>query len=419
MATPSCGRWPERLEAGRRGRIRGDEPLKFMKQRGAIILFPWTDWDSHPTIQELGPELARSMGRCLVVAPEGSFLLTREADGSVRTAPGRAPWWTPFRQPAVLGRLVARVLPWIALPFRAAMRRDYSAVVGVDPRGLPPAASLARSWGLPLAYASFEIMFRDEISDIHEQRIKDAEIAASSDVRLVLVQDGLRGGILSRENGLATDKMIHVPVAPRPVEVGRHDILRQKLGIPAGKRIVLLAGSMDAFCSRDLLRSIADVLTDDYQLVVHARSRSAARLRLFLDQLELHPRISVSRDFLPMEQLHQLYASADFALLSYSPNPEGWTTYQNVMNIGAASGKAAYAAMCGLPLVTSDLPTYRDLFRDYDCGGVYSRLSDIPELLARLESSYDHHAREAKRYYDEVLDPRPGLARFSSALASL
>lgn len=390
-----------------------------MNTKGAIILFPWNDWDSHPTIQELGPELARSLGRCLVVSPEGSFLLTQSRDGSLCKVSGPAPLWTPFRQPAIVGRLVARALPLLALPFRGSIRRHYNAIIGVDPRGLPPAASLARAWDLSLAYASFEIMFRDEISDIHEERIKSSEVEASRDVRLVLVQDALRGGILCRENGFSAEKLVHVPVAPRPVEVGRHDILRAKLGISPEKKILLLAGSMDAYCSRDLLESIADVLSDDYQLVVHARYQRAARLRLFLDQLARHPRISVSRDFLPMERLHELYASADFALLSYSPNPEGWTTYQNVMNIGAASGKAAYAAMCGLPLVTSNLPTYRDLFRSYRCGGVYERLSEIPAILASIESDYDNHAREARRYYDEVLDPRPGLAKFSAALASL
>jgi glycosyltransferase involved in cell wall biosynthesis len=388
-------------------------------QKGAIIIFPWSDWDSHPTIQELGPQLARSMGQCLLVSPEGSFHLTRGEDGSVRTVAGRAPWWTPFRNPAILTRLLARILRWLALPSRWSIRRRYGAVVGVDPRGLVPAASLARAWGLPLAYASFEIMFHDELSDVHEERLKAAEVEASNDVGLVLIQDALRGGILCRENRIAPDKLVYVPVAPRPVEVGRHDLLREKLGIPAEEKILLLAGSMDAYCSRDLLESIADTLTDDFRLVVHARYQRAARLRLFLDQLARHPRISVSRDFLPMERLHELYASADYALLSYSPNPEGWTTYQNIYNIGAASGKAAYAAMCGLPLVTSDLPTYQQLFATYRCGAVYQTLNDIPKILATLEANYEEHARESRRYYEEVLDPRAGLEKFSSSLSAL
>jgi len=194
------------------------------------------------------------------------------------------------------------------------------------------------------------------------------------------------------------------------------DLLRGKLGLSSDQRILLMAGSLDAFCSRDLLVSMADLLPENFQLVIHARATSGARRGLFLDQLARHPRISISRDFLPLEDLHELYASADYALVSYSPNPEGWTTYQNIFNIGSASGKAAYAAMCGLPLVTSNLPTYREVFETYRCGAVYETLQGIPEILSALEADYAHHAQEARRYYDEQLDPREGLRNFRTAL---
>lgn len=69
-----------------------------------------------------------------------------------------------------------------------------------------------------------------------------------------------------------------------------------------------------------------------------------------------------------------------------------------------------------LPLVTSNLPTYREVFETYRCGAVYETLQGIPEILSALEADYAHHAQEARRYYDEQLDPREGLRNFRTAL---
>jgi hypothetical protein len=393
-----------------------------MTPKGVVIVFPWEHWDSHPTMHQLGQELLRSFGRLLIISPDGFKVIPREAAenppaarkaGKLR-ALGILAWQ---RLPAT--GLRGRMVRWGAWLFRPFVRQRYAAVLGVDPLGLVFAAELGRAWNLPLAYASFEILFRNELSARWEEQLKQAELDASDLVRLALVQDPLRGKILCEENNLTADRLVFVPVAPLPMAVDRRNLLREKLGLSSSQRILLMAGSLDAFCSRDLLVSMADLLPENFQLVIHARSTSGARRGLFLDQLARHPRISISRDFLPLENLHELYASADFALVSYSPNPEGWTTYQNIFNIGSASGKAAYAAMCGLPLVTSNLPTYREVFETYRCGAVYETLQDIPKILSTLDAGYAHHAGEARRYYDEQLDPRAGLQNFRTALVKV
>lgn len=393
-----------------------------MTPKGVVIVFPWEHWDSHPTMHQLGQELLRSFGRLLIISPDGFKVIQREAANDPPTARKTGKLralailaWQRLPATGLRGRLVR----WGAWLFRPFVRPRYAAVLGVDPLGLVFAAELSRAWNLPLAYASFEILFRNELSARWEEQLKQAELDAADLVRLALVQDPLRGRILCEENNLTADRLVFVPVAPRPAAAAGKDMLRGKLGLSSSQRILLMAGSLDAFCSRDLLVSMADLLPENFQLVIHARATSGARRGLFLDQLARHPRISVSRDFLPLEDLHELYASADYALVSYSPNPEGWTTYQNIFNIGAASGKAAYAAMCGLPLITSDLPTYREVFKTYRCGAVYETLQDIPGILSALETDYGHHAGEARRYYDQQLDPREGLRNFRTALVKV
>lgn len=391
-----------------------------MRTKGLVIVFPWVHWDSHPTMHALACELRRTWDRILLVWPSG--LARLRADGTaepVRAGTLPAPLaaaaalaWQRLPATGWRGRAVrlaaALTAPWA--------HRHCDAVLGVDPMGLVFAAELSRGWRRPLAYASFEILFGDELSAPWEEALKRAERAASDMVELALVQDLLRGGLLARENGIPPDRHVHVPVAPLPAGVPASDYLRRVLGLPPDRRIVLLAGSIESFSSRDLLGAIADVMPDDHELVVHVRDQGAPRRRVFLDRLELHPRISVSREFLPLERLPELYASADVALVSYSPNPEGWTTMQNVFNIGAASGKAAYAAMCGLPLLTSDLPTYREVFASYDCGRVFRTLGDIPGILRDLASNRARLAAEARRYYAERLDPRRGLSEFRARL---
>jgi hypothetical protein len=79
----------------------------------------------------------------------------------------------------------------------------------------------------------------------------------------------------------------------------------------------------------------------------------------------------------------------------------------------------AYYAMCGLPILARPLPVFEREFARYDCGRVYPRLAQTGDLLAAMDRNYEHHSREARRFYSERLNPVPGMRVFCDRLMKL
>lgn len=322
----------------------------------------------------------------------------------------------PYRNYARFGKLRRKYAK-----VRLVMHREkYAAVLGVDPEGLCHAFAMNKHIRKPLVYASFELLFQNEVFSDQEKNLKDKELRASREVALVLVQDELRERLLRENCEFTKASFCHCPVAPWPESLRKSDFLRRELGIPAGKRIVLVAGHLHPFSSRDLLHEMVSHWRDPYHLVVHSRFDLTKRERMFLERLcSSTGRVSITQGSVALGNLTEIFCSADFALLPYCPEPSHWMSYQNIYNIGMSSGKAAYAAMCGLPMIASALPTYSQLFDEVKCGAVYSRVGEIPNLLDLLDSNYSFHSREARRFYDELLNPTEGIARFCQEVVKL
>jgi hypothetical protein len=383
--------------------------------KGLLVVFPHRYLDSHPTMLQVLEALVQKWAYVDIMSPRGECRIT--AGASVAEADFAFRRWSgnPFEKFNRFGRLCKSIATWRLKK----QHWRYAAVIGVDPDGLGEAHALSREMGVPLVYLSFEILFRDEVTGEVESTMKAREVEASRDVKLVLVQDELRAGLLRQENDFQGAKFCLVPVAPQPIEVPRSDFLRRSLGVAIDTKLVLLAGTLLPFNSRDLLEEMVSFWPEKYRLVVHCRFPPYPREQKLLDRLTRTGRVSVSANPLASAQMPELYVSADFCLLPYSLDPTVWQSWKNVENMGLSSGKAAYAAMCGRPMVASEMPTYRELFGKFDCGATYRRLAEIPDILDTLSRNYSHHCREARRCYDEAMNPVSGIRDFCRAFDEL
>lgn len=385
-----------------------------MMKQGILVVLPDNNLSSHPTMVQVVRALSELWSFVHVMSPGGDIRVRRGQDPTLMTPMIERMSANPYLAGGRFRALERRC----ASALLTARRRDYAAVIGVDPEGIVWARELNRRLRKPLVYASFELLFRNEIHSEWEKTLKANEIEASHEVVLALVQDELRELLLRENCDFGNTIFCHCPVAPMPATTKKSNFLRANLGIPSEKRIVLLAGYLLAFCSRDLLYEMVSSWKDPYHLVVHSRFDLTPRERIFLEQLSSSTgRVSVTRSSVSLENLTDIFGSADFALLPYCPEPTHWTTLQNVYHIGMSSGKAAYAAMCGLPMVASSLPTYKTLFTQIKCGEVYSHVNEIPSLLAALDDNYDFHSSEARRCYDERMNPVKGITSFCHELA--
>ena len=270
-----------------------------------------------------------------------------------------------------------------------------------------------------MIHLSFEIMFKDEIAGSPLEAMKQREQEASREVRLALVQDEERAACLVDQNGIPREDVILVPNGPAPEPIAKSNYLREKLGIPPESRIVLYAGNLKTWASRDFFDEMLAFWPREYVLVLHHWVKADSFLNAYLRRLRETGRVFVSEDPLPPERLTSLYASADFGLAPFKPTPDYWDTGKNIYHMGLSSGKIGYYSLCGLPMLASDIPVFRREFSEYRCGEVYTSIGQTGDLLRQMDAEYDTYRAESLRFYRERMDPTKGIHTFCERLKAI
>lgn len=377
-----------------------------------LVVSPYSGPQLNTTIANVARELSGRFRQVDIMTPEGDYSV--HSTSGIPKTPRAPSAENPAAKPEgrIRNAVMRRIRP------RLFERRDYAAIIGVDPRGLEMANKLNARARLPLIYLSFEILFEDELTDA-ERPLKTAERAACRNVVLTLVQDHERGEHLARETGLSRSQMVFVPNAPLPVDVPDSRWLRDRLAIEDDTRIVLYAGTPAGWAGLHLWEEMVATWPEDFLLVVHCRSDLGPRMNAYLQRLAATGRIRLSHGPIPEDSLPWLYASADYGLAPYMPVPDNWTSGKNVHHLGFSSGKVGWYAMCGLPILASSLPVFEREFERYGCGAVYARVAETGSILSRMEREYSFHAQESERFYAQRLDPTDGLHNFCGRLEEL
>lgn len=383
------------------------------RSRGLLVIFPHDYLTTIPTMPQAFDALLAHFPRIDLLCKAGDIRVERPGAPLDKAAPHGI--LNPFRTWRFAGQLMRRM----AAALLRLVRRRYAAIIAIDPEGITIADRLNRDADLPLAYISFEILCKADCSTPAEHELKRLEVDASRKAEVILIQDEERGAAMAADNGIEPGRFVYVPVAPYPSAIRRETWLRERCGIPEDQTIVLLSGTIDAWTSRDLLPEIVRGWPEGFALVIHNRQQGHARIGAFLAKLAAHPRVYTTDEYLDQQDLPRLYGSADIGFVPYLPNPVHWGSHLNTLHMGFASGKVGYFAMCGVPLLTSDLPVYRREFAEYRAGYCYSAIAEIPELLVRIRDNRALHASESRRFYDERLNPQRGIAAFARRMAEI
>jgi hypothetical protein len=404
-----------------------------------LIIYPYSSLDTNPTMVLLIESLAARNVRVDVLAGQSdNFAMPPEAFLSPENFGSNVHleflpydfffrWWSPLKGlPLRLATrfFVSQAGSSYSFRFDHALIKyfqaaRYSVIIGVDPHGIVLADAINRWARKPLAYISFEILFGGDVDSARDQALLELEREACRRSSLVLIQDDERSEAFCRETAFPTARVLTVPVAPPPERIERTDFLRQILKIPAAKRIVLYCGNLQSWSSRDELTELVSYWPDEYCLVIHNRSHVQRTVQHFLENLTATGKIVISATPVGRKEMSVLVASADFGLAPYKPIPGDLWTGTNLYHLGFASGKVSYYALCGLPILARPLPIFEREFSRYKCGRIYRRLAETGELLREMEREYESYSREARRFYDERLNPQPGMERFCDRLLEL
>jgi len=281
----------------------------------------------------------------------------------------------------------------------------YSFVIAVDPQGLYAGRYLIEDLSVPLVYLSFEILFQDELEKDEELYLKTVEVEVSRRAALIIVQDEERGKLLASENGLSDHHFLYLPNAPSDAEYsGDGSYLRDRFNISPSKKIVLHTGSFDFWTAGEELIAAAAAFPDEFILVVHSRqipdkNDLVSRMQDIAD-LE---KVCFSTVPLAFDDYAKLVDSCDIGLVLYRMSPTIFTQ-KNLFHIGLSSGKFAYFARHGKPVITSDLPSYRAVFNRSYSGVCIPKVSALGEILRKHAPQFAKMGRNNRLFFCEQLD---------------
>ena len=296
---------------------------------------------------------------------------------------------------------------------------QYSCIIGIDPLGIIAADQINQVACRPLIYLSFELLLRHELESESERDLKRRETIAIGNTNLFMLQDDERCNLFCKDNAVSRERCLLVPVAPNDCGLCQNQYLQEKLSIPKSQHIVLYQGSLATWSGRDDFAEMVSYWPDNVVLVVHSRVPLGTRMRRYFDSFNTMGKIVISDQPISADDLPMLTASADIGLAPYRPGPDHWTHGDNLRYIGLASGKIAYYAMCGLPILTRRMASLTEIIEGNGAGLCYERLADTGELVRTLLANREHFSRMSREFYLRCLSPEKYIGPFCDRMERL
>ena len=379
-----------------------------------LVIYPHDNLSTNPTMFGLVQELA-TRGVAVSIMTPTKLLLEKWVPSSAASV-RLLSWPPPYFVHPTGRRSIRRALK---SAFAARRLQKYSAILGADPAGIAIASRLNDRARRPLVYLSFELIFEREVENAYEVELKLNERAAARASDLILIQDEERRDAFCEENGVDPARCVLVPVAPVDARPKRTNYLRDKLGIPTDKTIVLYQGSLYDWSCRNEFAEMVSYWSDEFRLVIHSRDQPGKRMMAFMRELCANSQIYFTNQPVPPSELPILTASADVGLACYRATFDSWLTGKNLRLLGLASGKIAYYTMCGLPVLARSLASIEAIQAKYRFGLSYKRISESASALKKITANWDSMSKAARAFYEERLDPDQPIRYFCDRLLSM
>jgi glycosyltransferase involved in cell wall biosynthesis len=334
--------------------------------------------------------------------------------GSAGTAPlaasATAGWGRLFsRWPRILEILTrVRALKWRLSSFcafvlfaaRRCRARPPVCVIGADPNGLMAAAIVASVARARLVYLSLELYTWRECSGAGDYMVKACEALLQRFCAFTLIQDVDRANVMRSENRMGRHRFLFMPVAGLgPVIEQKSDFLRDRFGIPRGKKILLHAGGVFPWNRCLEIAESAVRLPDDWVVVIHGFPHDPEYV-IPLRCAGPPDRLILSLEPVPFDTMGEVIASADIGMVLYENRGP------NYLHIANSSNRLVDYLQHGLPVIVCNFPSLRAMVENHGCGKVLADDGNIAELVREIDADYARYAEAARRCYVERYDAR-------------
>jgi len=285
----------------------------------------------------------------------------------------------------------------VAVFMKKAKKNSYSFLIGYDPKGLKVAALFSVFWRVPFVYHSLEISSMVLFLGWRQRAAKWLENILSKRALFCITQDETRAKCLSKENGVARDKILVLPNSPLGKSMPQKSrYFRDKFSIVDSKVMVLLVGSLIPEHMIEELVEAALYWPDQYVLVLHgwfADKKFEQRIRDSI--VKNKDKIYLSTEVFPFKEKLLVFQSADIGLAFYRPIND------NFIYVGAAAGKIFDFLRCGVPVIANDLPGMEELLTKPGCGEVVKSCEDIGAILSVISLKLNSYRKAALAVFDK------------------
>ena len=270
---------------------------------------------------------------------------------------------------------------------------QYKLIIGVDRQGLIEAYFLSLIMNIPYYFISFEIMFEKETSP----RFKQLERDAAKKVTAWIVQDEVRAEKLAQENRLDRSKVFYLPLASRGLGSLGPGRLRDELGIPKDKHVIIAMGSIEQWAMIDEILTSLSLWPDNWALIVHDRYGFTKKqmANFITPERKVSRRLFISESSTKyVDDMGYILNGVSFGLTFYRSFAGHQYWGDNLKYLGRASGKIATFFRYGIPVITNEIGIMADDIRSFNLGHVLVSPLAIPSLLQNRE------LEDQKKYYD-------------------
>lgn len=274
------------------------------------------------------------------------------------------------------------------LPFRQAfvghcLNHPGDLVQVHDLPALEAGAELAATWGVPLVYDAHEL-YPEQKSFSRVQRRICSKVESEQIIKadLVFAVNESIGEEMARRYRISKPVTLLNAIDP-PLEFdpeARYDLLREKLGLPAERRILLFQGGFAPHRNlENLMQAMAHVQTADVDLVMMGfgafgdlLKEKAARLKLLGSRIHFLPAV-------PQSELLQHSASADMGIIPYP--------HVDLNSYYCTPNKLFEFIQAGLPILANDSPEL-NRFVQQNGFGHSARMRSAKEIARSIDVTF-------------------------------
>lgn len=241
--------------------------------------------------------------------------------------------------------------------------------------------------------------FKNEILNNEKKYFKNL-------ISFTLIQDQYRWEALKRHIGIESNKMLELPNSTQCLnEIEKkyvNNYFYENFNLEPDTKVVLSAGMISKnVCSLEVSEAIGNFTFDSkIKVIFHDRIKQNDKSE-YLKEVIFRGKENLILSLKPLQfkELYKIFASAHIGLAIYNG-----AVSDNYKYMVGASGKLYQYLKFGLPVITSNLPGFKEFVSNNNIGVVVDSPNEIPAAIEKIINNYKFYKQNVITIFNDELN---------------